>query len=410
MRFRTKSIALIAFVYAGIQAAITRADAPALSGRAASADSAETVFDNPAGMTRLGESAAAVQVMLAQSFGKFEVDESSTTSAGGDPDNDNSPVIIPFGYYVRQLSERWHAGISLTVPSGFGADYGDDWAGRYYSDYYSLVYVSLSPAVAYRFDKHLSLGAALGINYTSSESKVAFNNLAPGFPDGRIEAEVDGVGFSITLSMLYEIDARRRIGVAYTSESKSELEGDVKFRNLGPVLQATLAPSGALETDVEIDNTLPQRIVAGYYHELESGSYYTLDAFWMEFSKFGTTNVALNGTDLSYDDEGTYNNVRGLALGAGFPRGNCIWKVGLFYLSQPVDDDKRTLALALDRIWVIGGGVSFPLQDSRRMDINVNLIDTGEASVDTGQNAVRGRVVGKTENPYVLMIDTSYHF
>lgn len=407
--FRIKLTDVIVCNLLAMQATASLAGSPALSGRAAEADSAETASTNPAGMSRLGESAATVQLMAVQSFGKFEVDESRTTVSGGDPD-DKSPLAIPFGYYVKQLDERWHVGISLTVPNGFGADYGNDWAGRYYSDSYSLVYVMLAPAVSYRFDKQLSLGASLGINYVSSESEVAFNNQSPGVGDGRIETDVDGVGFSLTLSALYEIDARTRIGVVYTSESDSDLEGDMKFHNLGPVLKPILEQQGKLNNDIEISNRLPQRIMAGVYHEMDSGNYYTVDGGWMEFSKFGTTNLALNGTDLTYDDSGTYNNIWAMALGLGFPSGKYTWKAGAFYLSSPVDDDKRTLAMALDRIWGVGGGVSFALQGTRHMDINLNLLDVGEAPVDTGANPVRGRVVGKTENPYVLMIDAAYHF
>ena len=399
----------IAFNVLAMHAAISFAGSPVFNGRVAAADSAETAASNPAGMARLGESAASIQGMLAQGFGKFEVDENETTASGGDPDDDNSPLVVPFGYYVKQLDERWHVGISLTVPTGFGADYGNDWAGRYYSDYYSLVYVMLAPAVSYRIDDHLSMGASLGINYVSSESKVAFNNLSPGEGDGRIESEVDGVGFSLTLSALYEFDARTRIGLVYTTKSESDLEGDVKFRNLGPALNTVLSQAGKLDNDVEITNTLPQRLLAGAYHQLDSGDYVTADAFWMEFSEFGTTNISLNGTDLNYDDEGTYNDIWGMSLGMGFPRGQYTWKAGVFYLSPPVDDDKRTLAMPLDRMIGIGAGVSFPL-GARSMDVNVNLIDIGEAPVDTGANLSRGRVVGKTEDPYLLMLDMSYHF
>jgi long-chain fatty acid transport protein len=386
------------------------AGAPGFAGITAEADSAETAASNPAGMARLGESAATVQVMAAHGLGSFEVDEQRTTTAGGDPDDDGSPVVIPFGYYVKQLDERWHVGISLTVPNGFGADYGSDWAGRYYSDYYSLVYVMLAPAVSYRVDEHWSLGASLGINYVASESKVAFNNLEPGRGDGRIETDVDGVGFSLTLSALYELDKQTRIGLVYTSQSVTDLEGDLKFSNLGPGMEAALQRAGKLDSDIEVTNRLPQRIIGGIYHQMDSGNYYTADVAWMEFSKFGTTSIAWDGTDLRYDDDGTYNNVWALTLGAGFPMGKYTWKAGVFYMSSPVDDDERTLAMALDRIVGIGGGVSFPLEGTRYVDINLNLLDLGDAPVDTGASAVRGRVVGESDKPYVVMFDASYHF
>jgi long-chain fatty acid transport protein len=386
------------------------AGAPGFAGMAAEADSAETASSNPAGMSLLGESAAAVQAMAAYNMGKFEVDDRRTTMDGGDPDDDDSLVLIPFGYYVRQLDERWHVGISLTVPNGFGADYGDDWAGRYYSDYYSLVYVMLAPAVSYRVDEQWSLGASLGINYVASESKVAFDNLAPGVGDGRIETDVDGVGFSVTLSALYEFDRQTRAGIVYTSQSVTDLEGDLEFRNLGPVVESALQQAGKLDSDIEITNRLPQRVVAGIYRQMDSGNYFTIDVAWMEFSKFGTTSIAWDGTDLRYDDDDTYDDIWALTLGAGFPMGQYTWKVGAFYLSAPVDDDERTLAMALDRVVGIGGGVSFPLHGTRRFDLNVNLIDLGDAPVDTGPSAVRGRVVGESDKPYVVMIDASYHF
>ena len=41
------------------------------------------------------------------------------------------PVVIPAACYVRQLDDRWHAGLSLSVPTGFGSNYGSTWAGRY---------------------------------------------------------------------------------------------------------------------------------------------------------------------------------------------------------------------------------------------------------------------------------------
>ena len=164
---------------------------PAFTGLTAMADSAETSITNSAGMSRLGERATTLRGAVAQGVGEFEVDESQTSIGGGDPDNDASPVLLPLGFHVRQLNERVHAGISLTVPTGFGSEYGDDWAGRYYADSYSLVYLALTPAVSYRVNEQWSLGLATGINYTLSESEVPINTL--GGPDGRMKAELDGI-------------------------------------------------------------------------------------------------------------------------------------------------------------------------------------------------------------------------
>lgn len=123
---------------------------PAFTGPAAKADSPDTAFSNPAGMSRLEEGGLTIQGILARGFGEFRVDDTVTSMDGGDPDNDSSPIFVPFVYCVRPVGDDWHAGISLTVPTGFGSDYRSTWAGRYYSDSYSLVYVSLTGALSRR--------------------------------------------------------------------------------------------------------------------------------------------------------------------------------------------------------------------------------------------------------------------
>ncbi|MFC5715438.1 OmpP1/FadL family transporter [Pseudomonas sp. GCM10022188] len=381
---------------------------PALAGISAKADTAETSISNPAGMSRLGERATTLRGALAQGMGEFGVDESRTTIGGGDPDDDASPALLPLGFHVRQLTDRVHAGISLTVPTGFGTDYGDDWAGRYYADSYSLVYVAVTPAVSYRLNEQWSIGGAVGINYTLSESEVAINTL--GGPDGKLEAELDGIGTNVTLSALWEMNARTRFGVVYTTEATADLEGDLKFRSPGPVLGALLQ-QGLLPDDIEVENTLPQRINAGVYHELESGSFVTFDVMWVDFSEFGTSSISLDGTELDVDESGAYQDFWGVTLGYGFPANQGRrYSIGVLYVTAPTDDDERSLALPLDRMWGVGGGVQLTRRDGSMVDINLNLIDYGKGEVDTGPSAARGRVAGETDNPYLLVLDVAYHF
>jgi len=406
---RSRSIAALTTLT--LLSPVALAGGPALSGMSAQADSAETAISNPAGMARLDEATFTVRTVVGEGLGEFKVDENRTTMDGGDPDSNFAPVILPMLFYVRPLGERWRAGISLTIPTGFGADYGSDWAGRYYSDYYTLVYVALTPALSYRVNDKLSLGVATNINYTLSETEVPFNNPGADVADGRLKAELDGIGSSFSLSMLWEATEHTRYGLVYTSEAQADLEGDLKFRNLGPVLESVLQQQGLLDSDIKVENTLPQRISGGMYHEFESGASFSIDAMWMEFSEFGTSSVSLNGSSLEIDENGAFDDFWGMSVGWGFPAcGRLRWSVGAFYTSAPVDDDERSLSLALDRMWGVGAGVHVTRQGGRSIDLNANIVDYGEAPVDTGDSPYRGRVVGKTDNPYALMFDASFHF
>jgi long-chain fatty acid transport protein len=127
------------------------------------------------------------------------------------------------------------------VATGFGADYGSEWSGRYETVDFSLVYISLTPAVSYRWNDKLSFGAGTGITYTSNTSEVKFRQPIGGGGDGKITSDLDGVGLSVTLSMLYEFTPRTRAGIAWTSDSDADLEGNVRLRNLNPLFDQVAA-------------------------------------------------------------------------------------------------------------------------------------------------------------------------
>jgi long-chain fatty acid transport protein len=384
---------------------------PAFTGLAASADTAETASSNPAGMSRLDKPATTMRVLLANGFGEFEIDETLTTTSGGDPDSEFSPVVVPLAYHARPIGEGWQAGISLTVPTGFGADLGGSWAGRYHSDYYSLVYVSLMPALSFRVNERFSFGAGYSVNYTLSESRVAVRTLGADSPDGRLVAEVDGIGTSLTLGALWELSPRTRLGLVYTADSKATLKGDLKFRDPGPILGPLLEERGLLDARLRIRNVLPQRVLGGIHHELESGAIVTADVMWMEFSRFGTASVSLEDVTLVVDERGNFDDLWAGSVGYAFPpRDARRYRVGAFYLSSPVEDDKRGFALALDRTWGVGAGVGIERANGHSMDLNLTLIDYGKAPVDTGPSLVRGRVVAERETPYAVVLDFAYHF
>jgi long-chain fatty acid transport protein len=383
------------------------AGSAAFSGRSASADSAETASTNPAGMTRMRSPSTTASLALVNGFGEFNVDQQQSTP-GGDPDNDFSPILVPQGYHVRPINEQLTAGISLTIPSGFGSDYGSDWAGRFYTDSYSLVYVALTPALAWRINEQWSVGASLGINYTSSESEVALNTLGSR-PDGRLTAELDGIGTSFGISALWEMSEQTRFGLVYTGETTTDIEGNLKFRNPGPVL-GELLNRGLLPRDLEVEQVLPQRIVGGVYHQLDDGAFITADLGWIEFSKFGAASISLGNARIDIED-GNFNNIWASSIGYGFPvNSQRQYSIGAFYVQQPVDDDKRTLALPLDRIWGLGAGVSLLRDNGQKVDVSLNLADYGKAPVDTGPSPLRGRVVGENNNPYAVIISSAYHF
>ena len=382
-----------------------------LSGIVAKADNAESAFASPAGMSRLQGTRISIDTMVALSQARFNVDESKTEVEGGDADLNNKPTIIPSAYYVRQLNDRWHAGVSFTIPSGMGTDFGSQWAGRYESVDFSLVYVALTPAVAYRFNDKLSFGAGIGINYTSTTSEVKIPQ-PPREADGKLTTDLDAVAFSVTLSTLYEFTAHTRAGIAWTSDTEADLKGNVRLRNLEPVFDEIATDLGIKDTNVKVTNTLPQRVLAGVYHEFDSGNYFTVDGMWMKFSDFSVTNVKLNGTNVGVSSPRIFDDIYAVTVGAGFPVSQrLIYSIGALYVSQAVNDKDRSFSIRLDEMWGFGVGLEYKLTDERTVELDASYINLGKAPVDTGdQGPDLFRVAGESDDPYAILIDLSYHF
>ena len=155
----------------------------ASAGRAALASDASTVGFNPAGMIRLERSELLIGFAGLDVNAEFDI--SSTTNDGGDGGNAGSFVPVGSLSYAHKLSPNLSVGIGAASYFGLGLDYDDDWAGRYYCQEAELLTFAINPAIAYRINEKLSIGAGIDIVYGKLYQEIAVNNLA-GRPDGQV--------------------------------------------------------------------------------------------------------------------------------------------------------------------------------------------------------------------------------
>ena len=408
LRFRGAQKTVLAAALTLLAAPLSQAGGPAFSGIFASANNAETVYNNPAGMARLDGTQMTGQGILIKGFSEFEVDEDKTTVDGGNP-RDSDPALIPAFYYSQEFRDDWRLGFSLNIPSGFGSNNGPNWAGRYYSDEFSLVYVAFSPAVAYKVTDNFSIGAGISAVYTSSETTTRINNepFEAGASDGHLEADADGVGYGFSLSALYEFSENTRIGLSYRSESDADLDTTLDFKG-------AVRPPGIIEDlegqTIDVADTVPMVIGGGIYHRLQNDWELTFDLMWMQFSKFGVTEITLSEVDINAPDD-VYDDFFAGSVGMRWPVNDRMRAgIGLVYIEQPVSDENRSFGITLDEMWGIGGGITYRLDNGNDLDLNLNLIDTGDAPIDTGFDDVKGRVTGEFDDHYAITLDFSYNW
>lgn len=379
---------------------------PAATGLAATASNAETVYLNPAGMTRLDGMQVSVAPSIAYYNNEFRILPGSTESAGTSI-KDSGFAGIPSAALSYQINDRWWAGIGLTIPVGIGSDWPDNWAGRYITQESTYLAVAATPAVAYRVNDWLSIGAGVNLSYTYTETRAAINNGPENLPDGRVDYEGDGFGVGGTLSFLFEPSERTRFGLVYRSETQTNVEDTPQFTDLGPIREAVLQQLGVLGAPVEVVSTIPQQVGAGVYHELTDDWSVTADLVWVDFSEFGFSEVTVGDTSVvvssSFDDiwAGSVGVKREL---------NEKWAVsaGAMYASSGADAQSRTLSLLLDRIWGVGIGADYALSERKDLGFSLTYYDLGDSYVDTQPTPLSGRVVGEFDHRYAILLALSH--
>jgi long-chain fatty acid transport protein len=242
------------------------------AGGAAIAEDATTVFTNPAGMTRLSGS----QWLVATQFfmptinfqnGTASKDATGVPISGGNGGNAGVFVMLPSLYYVKSLSEQWSLGFGINSPFGLAIDYNNDWVGRYQVTKAEIKTINLNPSIAFKVNDTLSIGGGFNFQY----AKYKFNSIvdfgalmmAPQSADGSIKFDGDDWGWGFNLGLLFTLDASTRMGIAYRSKIKYNIEGDVDFTTPNNLFQPRFT-----DTKFNIPITVPEHISLSFHHQL----------------------------------------------------------------------------------------------------------------------------------------------
>jgi long-chain fatty acid transport protein len=353
---------------------------PGLTGRIATADSAATAGNNPAGSTRFEKRAFEVELMVLSSESTWEsgFSEAGSTSKS----SDSSDTYVPRVFLVQPINEELALSFTL-LGVGLSDDLGD-WPGRYFLKSYDSLYASAFPSLAWRIDNQWSVAGSVAITYTSyqQERRVA-NILDPGFGDGRSEIETDSVEYGFGLATLYEYSDKTRWGLTYNSEIDATQSGDNKFSGLGPNTGRVMAELGILDREVKVKSTSPQSIWLGFFQEFDNGHALALDAAWIDFSNFKLSEFYFNGSAF-LETDARYNDVYGFSVAYTWPIAKR-WRLGVGGLAtnQFIDDDQRTSSLRLDAIWSAGVAAERQWDAGRRLKFSLSYLDFGDAPVDS---------------------------
>ncbi|WP_210498261.1 OmpP1/FadL family transporter [Vibrio crassostreae] len=319
------------------------------AGSAALAETALTAWSNPAGMANL-ESDNFTMNVAALGLDVNYSDIGSTMN-GEDADNAGSWMPIASMYYTTQLNDKFTFGVSLASQGGSGLDYGEDFRGSPATETVDLVTVQLAPALSYKVDDKLSIGATLNIEHASIKQTMSdfVDNGTGNHVSTRANVSTKDLTLGYTLSALYNVDENNRFGLVYRSEIDHTAEGS-----------AHLDGNIAHGVNASIGLVMPRQATFSGYHKRDKLAYlYTLG--WTDFSVLDKTPIEVANTtgDIVRNFQDTWNASVGMHYEMSQ---NLRFEGGLGFESSPVTDSQfQNPDLPAGELWRLGFGANHDL-------------------------------------------------
>jgi len=192
--------------------------------------------------------------------------------------------------YYHPISESLVAGVGVYIPSGLGAAWnGDDFTnltnGTAYQWQSRVGMITIAPAISYKINDVVSVGATLNVNYGMFSLKTHTGNVelaeAPYQLDlGQYDESLNGWGFGATFGVLVKPNDKLSFGATVRTPSRLSLSGNISIQNID-----LLSPNFKNQSEANMDLTSPWWIAGGVAFRPIKDLTLTADLQWTQWSK-----------------------------------------------------------------------------------------------------------------------------
>lgn len=329
----------------------------AFAGGAAAADDASVAWYNSAGMMFLpgGKHVAGALHALNPSF-KFQNQGSTLAFAPagtGDGGDAGGWAFVPNAYFTMEINPQWRFGVALNVPFGLKTEYDAGWRGRIAAIKSEIKTINVNPSVAYKVNDRVSVGFGASVQRIEAEL-TAFAG-APGIAT----LNADDTAYGYNFGLMAQVTPETRIGAAYRSSIKYDLEGTV-------TLSAAPAGNGPIRADLRVPDSLSFSV----FHKLNPKWELMGDITWTGWSSvqqlavFRTTGALFQNTPLLWGDTMRYS------IGANYRMSDQTkLRFGLALDETPTGDANRIARLPdEERTW-LAFGVQYRVSKAGVLDL-----------------------------------------
>ena len=397
----------------------------AYAGTAASAEDAATVFFNPAGLMYLEGNQLVVGGHIIKPSAEFSGSATNALGApvsGGDGGDAGNTALVPNLYYSRKLPNDFVFGLGINAPFGLKTEYDANWVGRYHAIESELKTININPAIAYKAAPDLSVGVGVNVQYIEATLSQAINQTTscvgvvlsqnPGMDaasavaacggllavtsDARGEIEGDDWSFGYNFGLMYDVASSTRLGFAYRSKIKQELEGDASFTNADSFFTGV---GIFVPTNVTADVTLPESASLSLYHGINTQWAILADATWTHWSRFQELRVDYASVQPDSVTVENWDNSMRYSLGLNY-RHNSVWllRTGIAFDEEPIPDAAhRTPRIpGNDRTW-LAFGANYRHSSAMSFDVGYAHLFVDDTRINH-TSTTAGNITGEYEN------------
>lgn len=399
----------------------------AYAGATAGGDELSLMFFNPAALGGIDK--AQLQAVTTAVLPRSELSNAAgstivRTPIGGTGHNSDiaADAVLPAFYAAAPLPGRVTLGVGVNVPFGLETNYPDEWVGRYHAVKSELKTVNINPAIAWRATDWLSLGGGFQAQYADGTltNAIDFGTIgtAAGVP-GAIPAQQDGFSrlhgddwaYGWNAGLIVEPLAGTRVGVAYRSEIKHTLRGEVDFVGDDDGIANILRRgTGAFtNTNASLDLTTPASLSIGLHQDLTPKLALLAEAQWTDWSVFDQLTVKFdnpNQPDNVTEEE--WHDAWFFALGTTYAATDELTlRAGVALDQSPVDDKYRTPRIPDENRYWLSVGAGWKPAAWLDLDAALTYIWLKDSDVDLKAadqgNTFRGNLQADYDSDIVLV-------
>ena len=341
----------------------------AFAGATAGAENGSYAYFNVAGLTRQ----KGTQLNIGGTYIAPRAEASNVRAAdgsrGADVNNIVHAAVAPNATISHQLNEKAFLGVALNVPFGMITKYDQDWPGSDHGITSKVMTATVTPMFAYKATDKLSLGAGLQMQYVKARLTGTFNG-------GAVSTAMEGDAFDIgyQLGAMYEFNENTRVGVAYRSQVKHKLTGD---------LTASM-PRPSLNQDIFAKLNTPEMLSMGVFHQINDKWSVMAEYQRVFWSSFKTLDIHGQEYPFLSSTKEHWRDTNFFAIGASYQIDHqWKWRLGLAYDQSAVRLQHRTPRIPdSDRIWY-STGLNYQYNDRLSFDLAYTYIKAHDAHLDT---------------------------